>query len=392
MRSIAKKTYRLLKIAWFCHTIVPVWHPGYLRVYSRALRICRQGRFEPYEAYRLGLFQPTFDESRLDNIISRKNMTKIQKRLNPESSAELTKNKGLFYYRCLERGIPVPRPYIVYQGQAGKWDRQQDGLLCERKDKIEYLEKHLPDKFVIKPLYGSYGKGVRVYSRSENGFIDNLGKAYKSAELRKFIESYYPSGFVMQQKIENHPAILELSGCEGLQTVRITTFVTGKGDVRLVHANFKPITQRNVVIDNLIEELTGNIEVLVEIESGILGRGNQIMSTGEGIAPLATHPITGKVFAGFKLPFWRQACELVKTVAPQFLPLRAIGWDVAIGPDHPYIIEGNVWWDPPNQHLRMNEILKLMRDDETPTDRLNEPQQRAISTNTRCASFCLRSR
>jgi hypothetical protein len=329
----------------------------------------------PCEAFRLGLFHPGFDCCCLDNFVSRKVMTKIQKRLNPESSAELTKNKGLFYYRCLERGIPVPGSYIICQGKAGQWDRQQDGLLRDRKDKTEYLKKHLPDKFVIKPLYGSYGKGFRVYSRGENGFIDNLGKTYNAAELLKFIESDYPDGFVMQQKMENHPAILEFSGCEGLQTVRMITFVTRKGDVRLVHANFKPITQRNVVIDNLIEKLTGNVEVPVDIESGILGQGNQIISTGEGIAPLTNHPVTSKVFAGFKLPLWRDACELVKTAAPQFLPLRTIGWDVALGPDRPFIIEGNVWWDPPNQHLRMNEILDLMRDDETQTDKLNESQR-----------------
>jgi len=359
-----------------------MWRPAYLRVFARASRVCRQGRFTPREGFRLGLFHPDFDCRLLDKLISRKFMTKIQKQLNQESSAELTKNKGLFYYRCLERGIPVPRPYIVCQGQAGQWDKQQDGLLCNRKDKTEYLERYLPDKFVVKPLYGSYGKGVRVYSKSENVFIDNLGKAYSSTELLKFIESDYPNGFVMQQKMENHPAILEFSGCEGLQTVRMITFVTIKGDVRLIHANFKPITRRNVVIDNLIENMTGNVEVPVEIEWGILGRGNQIISTGEGIAPLTNHPITGRVFAGFKLPFWHDACALVKTAATQFLPLRTIGWDVALGPDRPYIIEGNVWWDPPNQHLRMDEILDLMRDDEKPKDRLNEPQQRAISTNT----------
>jgi hypothetical protein len=326
------------------------------------MRLCRQRRFEPKEAFRLGLFHPDFDVSRLNNFVSRKEMTKIQKRLNPEASAQLTKNKGMFYARCLERGIPVPELYIVRNGQTCRWDIYQGGSLCNKQEKTEYLKKRLPDKFVIKPLYGSYGKDVRVYRRNETGFTDNLGKMYRSPELVGFIESAYHGGFVMQQKIENHPAILKISGCEGLQTARIITFVTDRGDVRIVHANFKPITRQDVVIDNLIEDLTGNVEVPVEIETGMLGCGNQIVSTGRGIVQMETHPVTGYTFAGFILPFWREACDTVKRAAIQFLPLRTIGWDTALGPDRPCIIEGNVWWDPPNQHLRMNEIIRQMQD------------------------------
>jgi hypothetical protein len=289
-------------------------------------------------------------------------MTKIQKQFNPESFAELVKNKGVFYSRCMERGIYVPTLYTVCRGQTSQWDIQQDGSVCNKREKTEYLENHLPDKFVIKPLYGSYGRDVRVYRRNETGFTDNLGKIYSSPELVGFIESAYSGGFVIQQKMENHPAILKISGCEGLQTVRIITFVTDRGDVRIVHANFKSITRQDVVIDNLIEDLTGNVEVPVEIESGVLGCGNQIISTGWGIAPLATHPVTGYTFAGFILPLWHEACDTVKKAAIQFLPLRTIGWDTALGPDRPCIIEGNVWWDPPNQHLRMNEIIRQMQD------------------------------
>ena len=338
-----------------------MWRPAYLKVFSQASRICRQRRFEPKEAFRLGLFHPDFDICRLNDFVSRKEMTKIQKRLNPEAFAQLMKNKGLFYASCLERGITVPTLYIVCDGHNYRWDIHQGGSLCNKEEKTEYLEKHLPDKFVIKPLYGSYGKNVRVYRRNETGFTDNLNKMYSSTELVGSIESAYSGGFVMQEKIENHPAILKISGCEGLQTVRIITFVTDKGDIRTIHANFKPIIRRDVVIDNLIEKLTGNVEVPVEIETGTLGCGNQIVSTGRGIAQIEKHPISGYAFAGFILPLWTEALELVKTAAIQFLPLRTIGWDVALGSDHPCIIEGNVWWDPPNQHFRMNEIIRQIQ-------------------------------
>jgi hypothetical protein len=360
--STVQKIIKTIETAGYCRKILPLRHPGFLQVLSKAMRLCRQRRFEPAEAFRLGLFHPDFDVCRLGDFVSRKEMTKIQKRLNPENSAQLTKNKGLFYARCLERGIPVPELYIVCDGRTCRWDIYQGGSLWNKQEKIEYLEKRLPDKFVIKPLYGSYGRDVKVYRRNETGFTDHFCKEYSSQELVGFIESAYHGGFVMQQKIENHPAIFKISGCEGLQTVRIITFVTDKGYIRVIHANFKPIIRRDVVIDNLIENLTGNVEVPVEIASGMLGCGNQIVSTGQGIVPIATHPVTGYSFAGFILPLWREALELVKAAAIQFLPLRTIGWDVALGPDRPCIIEGNVWWDPPNQHLSMNNIIRQIQD------------------------------
>jgi hypothetical protein len=374
LRSIAKKITRTLKTALLCHRIVPVWNPGYLRNLSRALRLCSQGRFLPDEAFRLGLFSPDFDSARLDKIISRKLMTKIQKQLNPENAIEIAANKGLCQSRCLDLAIPVPHLYIVCAGAPYNWHSRTAGLLTIPGQKIELLEKHLPNTFVTKPLHGAYGRDFYVFRRQQNSFIDHLGRRRDSRGFIAFTELSYPAGFIIQQKMENHPAIVALTGCDALQTVRMITFIDNKGRVRMVHSHFKPITIPGVVIDTYLDGLTGNVEVPVNMDTGVLAHGNQIVSTGRGIVTVERHPITGRSFAGFELPYWRKACELVKNAAPRFAPLRSLGWDVALAPDQPYIIEANVQWDPPNQHLRMNQILKQMHDDETQTDKLNGSQ------------------
>ena len=54
--------------------------------------------------------------------------------------------------------------------------------------------------------------------------------------------------------------------------------------------------------------------------------------------------------------------KLAEQAALQFLPLRTIGWDIAITPGGPSILEGNVWWDPlHNAHQLVPRYLETFR-------------------------------
>jgi hypothetical protein len=70
---------------------------------------------------------------------------------------------------------------------------------------------------------------------------------------------------------------------------------------------------------------------------------------GVGLVEVTRHPVTGAVLPGFQLPLWPEACALARRAALSFRPLLTVGWDIAFTPDGPLLIEGNAWWDPPNQ-------------------------------------------
>ena len=57
------------------------------------------------------------------------------------------------------------------------------------------------------------------------------------------------------------------------------------------------------------------------------------------------HPQTGFVFEGAILPFWDELKELVGRAARALVPLRALGWDIAICPDGPRVVEANQHYD-----------------------------------------------
>ncbi len=361
-RKIEKRISETVLIAKMAQRICPFLSPNYIKAVVRNMRICSGFRYTPAEAFRLGFFAPDFDTARLAKFISRKRLTKIQKKLNPEDRADLAKDKGLFYRFCLESSLRIPQLYLLCYDKTSWLDCLNNLPRVSSQQKIEFVTGKLPHQFVLKPIRSAYGKGVAVFTRNHTGFVDTNGSSFTPQELVKYLESDYPDAFLIQERIQNHPDIVALTGSGALQTVRFITLIDKKGQPRLLHAHFKPITKPDIIIDTHIEGLLGNVEVPVDIEQGILGPGNQIIDTGQGILKIIEHPLTGKPFRGFKLPGWKQACRLATSAAVKFLPLRTIGWDIALTPDGPCIIEANVWWDPPNQHLVMDKITEQMSD------------------------------
>ena len=53
------------------------------------------------------------------------------------------------------------------------------------------------------------------------------------------------------------------------------------------------------------------------------------------------HPLTGVPIVGFEVPLFAEAIEAVKAAAQRIPEVPYVGWDVAIAPDRPVLIEGN---------------------------------------------------
>jgi len=335
-----------------------MYSPRYARAFGRAVRVCRKERFLPVEAFRLGLFDPDADAGEPARYVSRKRLTKIQKALNPESWAPLARDKGIFYRYCMAVGVPIPRLYAIFFPGAGGWSC--DGAsLAGREDWQSFLSGHVPPEFVVKPARGAWGRGVNVFGRNGREFTDAFGVSYTAESLYEALRSAAADdGIVLQERLRNHPELIRLSGTEFLQTVRVITLLDGDG-CRILHAHFKPIVGPHVV-DTFLDGMTGPVQAAVELESGLLKAANQITGTGRGIRAIPVHPETGVAFEGFALPLWQQTRALVEATAVKFWPLRTIGWDVALTPNGPRIVEGNVWWDPPNQHDCMGRLVEAL--------------------------------
>jgi hypothetical protein len=96
---------------------------------------------------------------------------------------------------------------------------------------------------------------------------------------------------------------------------------------------------------------------VVRIEDGTLEPGRIAYPDGKGAKLFKRHPQTGVEFSTFRIPQWSEVIALAQKAAVSFLPVRAIGWDIAITPTDIKIIEGNIWWNPRNPH-RWRDIIE----------------------------------
>src|SRR5690606_37009534 len=84
---------------------------------------------------------------------------------------------------------------------------------------------------------------------------------------------------------------------------------------------------------------SGGLFIPIDLQTGGLTKsGTQSMKFGG--QKLSEHPNTGFVFAGFQVPYLDEAKKLCLRLC-EILPNRLIGWDIAITPEGPVVIEGN---------------------------------------------------
>ncbi len=152
--------------------------------------------------------------------------------------------------------------------------------------------------------------------------------------------------FVIQERLRNHSDFSHLSKSDYLQTIRVITNIDKNSNCRIICAYLKPIIGENIV-DNQNYGRTGNLLAQIDLDKGVLQSAIYMSSKPHGIEKVTNHPDTDFLFSGFMIPNWNEVCALAISTARKFIPIQAIGWDIAVTPNGSFIIEGNIWWDPP---------------------------------------------
>jgi hypothetical protein len=143
---------------------------------------------------------------------------------------------------------------------------------------------------------------------------------------------------LVQSVIEQHPILASLYP-GSVNTVRIDTLLAD-GDC---HHNVAVLRlgAGGSVVDNATQ---GGLVVPIDLTNGSLqsvGRRKPYFSTDF----YTCHPDTGVRFAAIALPYWQELLAVVRAGAEALRPLGTLGWDVAITPKGPLIVEANASWN-----------------------------------------------
>ena len=334
---------------------------SYPRVLTRLFDVYAQRGYSLGEIVKLDLLDPARTRDWLDQTASKRQQLDLQRRLNPRNYWVLTEDKNVFYPFCAGSGLPVPAFFgtIFAPAQAVPAGRAAQ----MREQAIHVFEQAGSADLIVKPAQGVYGIGVVALQRQDGALIDATGVRRTPGEVMDWLATWceYPA-FVVQQRLDAHPSLRALSGTKNLQTVRMATYVRRDGTPMIGCCQLK-IIGGDSLVDNYGNGLLGNLIGDIPKAAGRLSNVHGAASDGSS-RRFDRHPRTGIVFKGFEIPFWDDACALVRKAALAFLPLRTIGWDVAITPSGAVLIEGNVKWDPPQVGREVSgDLLEVLRAD-----------------------------
>jgi hypothetical protein len=263
--------------------------------------------------------------------------------LNPAEYWSLFNNKLIFnrYFGAI--GLPVTTVLGLFDPQ---FDTTHDSCLLRTEEQFaEFLLQHVSRGVVVKHVEGMRGSGVFVFTELDAGnarpLVNIDGRRFDMTTLlekmRKTVmrqSGSFSRVWFIEKRMHLHPDIARLCG-PTLSCMRMQTFIESDGRAQLIASVIK-IPNKVRSADNLH---FGGVGIWVDPETGVLGRGRSMNE--KDVNWLTSLPWNGIEFYGMRVPFWEEARDVVLRAAAGFPWCRCIGWDVAVTPTGPVLIEGN---------------------------------------------------
>ncbi len=182
-----------------------------------------------------------------------------------------------------------------------------DTRKCTFEEFKAFAEKH--SRFFSKLLAGNGGKGAKIIS------VDS------KTNLEQLFVSLKKQNRLLEEIIVQHETLKDFCP-DTLNTIRVYTVLDIHNVVHIL-VTCGRFGRVGKVVDNFHG---GGFAAVIDSKTGIIA-SDAINGAHERVE---THPDTGKVFKGFKYPYWDKICETVKKMAKMIPQLRHIGWDIAI--------------------------------------------------------------
>ncbi len=212
------------------------------------------------------------------------------------------------------------------------------GKLILTRNLEEFEGKYL----IVKPVADDSSSGVRKLLYKDGLLIEN-GVEYT---VNEFVSHYSNVTALIELCQEQHKDLAALN-TTSLNTIRFITIMNQDDfDIQILASSLRIGSSISSCTDNAG---SGGLSVSLN-ESGVLSEIGKYYKQFGTITTV--HPISGIVFAGYVVPMYDEVIALAKKAHSAIPQIKSIGWDIAISPNGPVLIEGNPDWAI--QHIQMS--------------------------------------
>ena len=306
-----------------------------------ALHLFRLNQLEPYEYNDNHLSDPKLSLAEKERFLSYNQACIMNSTLNPMPSRGVLQ-KFVFSQFMGTFGIPTPRNFGYFDPEFGYTPEREPFRSVE--DLRREINRHSLEEFVLKPAGGAKGTGITVIvARRGAKFVSGEEREYDFQGIYDLMMEHFRSGLphhregvLLQERIVQHPQLAKVHPyCTN--TIRVMTFLNSSGEVEVLGCIIK-FGRGKTMVDNVDK---GAIMCNIDSSGAI---GPLVINSPAKIEYLQNHPDSGAQVAGVKLPFYDEAIATARTAQMRLPQLRTLGFDIAITPAGPVIIEGNAWW------------------------------------------------
>lgn len=256
----------------------------------------------------------------------------LRRDIHKVENIDIFENKYTCYCYCRNWDLPVPETIIVFNPAYSGFDRF----------KME-LRENPTQEFILKFNSGKGGSGIMEPSMDgQSFFLSHHGEKFNIDQVT------IKKDLILQEKIIQNEVLNKIS--KALNTIRIITLLKPDDDVCILGAYM-----RFGVGESLVDNLSsGGVGVKLNLRDEKL----------EGCAYdrhwniFEKHPDSEVCFDGFELPYIPEILALVKKAQKLFYFHKLLGFDIAITPNGPVIVEINAEPDMIDFEVMVGPVLR----------------------------------
>lgn len=231
------------------------------------------------------------------------------------SQIVMLRDKLLFSYFADACSIPVPETFAAIDNGSLLVDGKYDSDWSKIENETDYFCK------AVNGECASFVKHIADYE-----------------DLCTYRQTLNNGVYILQRRVQQHE-IMQQFNPYAINTIRIVTAKKGS-EVYVFSAVLRLGTEATGYVDNFKQ---GGLAVGIK-EDGTLKKYGYYKPGYSKNPKTDRHPDSNILFEGFQIPYYSEVVELVIRAHGHLNHVQTIGWDVAISPEGPVIVEGNDNW------------------------------------------------